>query len=476
MYEQIEKPKENKSRAIVNSVTQKKSNVKYGFGFVDNRPESIAQRKMQSQANMSSSLPLQKEENNTGLPDNLKSGVENFSGYSMDDVKVHYNSDKPAQLQAHAYAQGTDIHLGAGQEKHLPHEVWHVVQKKQGRVKPTVQMKGNVSANDDEGLEKEADVMGEKAIQLSSEKESQKENKTVFREYSTNLVQLRYDDAPLPTSKYIDLISLWIKALKAVEKGMDSQKSGVLGYRNMLTEEGLEKKSRLDPEVSITDLYRQGLTAIMNAGIDGWNGDIANGSQLTLRRSDGRSGGDSTERLIVSMKTGYMDAIEAAIRIAKSCNKIDALTYIKVSPPEDIYAGTGETIGLYLTGATPEDKGRVTAKSKIAIDGFAQLNKEKQPLTTTHLGGGISHAQMARGGASVSREYGTLAAQLTQIPMTEEHLATAKSELMKYPKSLKPEIFENRISDRTQMIMHFVHGEAEKQGMTVLGHFQTRDS
>ena len=37
---------------------------------------------------------IQKQENNTGLPDNLKSGIENLSGYSMDDVKVHYNSDK----------------------------------------------------------------------------------------------------------------------------------------------------------------------------------------------------------------------------------------------------------------------------------------------------------------------------------------------------------------------------------------------
>jgi hypothetical protein len=35
----------------------------------------------------------------------------------MDDVKVHYNSAKPAQLNAHAYAQGTDIHIASGQEK-----------------------------------------------------------------------------------------------------------------------------------------------------------------------------------------------------------------------------------------------------------------------------------------------------------------------------------------------------------------------
>ncbi len=107
--------------------------------------------------------PIQPKENKTGLPDNLKSGVENLSGHSLDDVKVHYNSSQPAALQAHAYAQGTDIHVAPGQEKHLPHEAWHVVQQKQGRVQPTKQLKGKTNINDDAGLEKEADVMGAKA-------------------------------------------------------------------------------------------------------------------------------------------------------------------------------------------------------------------------------------------------------------------------------------------------------------------------
>jgi hypothetical protein len=107
---------------------------------------------------------IQLKKNETGLPDNLKSGMESLSGLSLNDVKVHRNSDKPAQLQAHAYAQGTNIHLGPGQEKHLPHELAHVVQQKEGRVKPTVQMKGNTNVNDDPSLEKEADVMGAKAL------------------------------------------------------------------------------------------------------------------------------------------------------------------------------------------------------------------------------------------------------------------------------------------------------------------------
>ena len=105
-----------------------------------------------------------KKKNTTGLPDQLKEGLENLSGIAMDDVKVHYNSAQPAQLQAHAYAQGTDIHVEPGQEQHLPQEAWHVVQKKQGRVQPTKQMKGSTEINDDSKLEAEADRMGDEAL------------------------------------------------------------------------------------------------------------------------------------------------------------------------------------------------------------------------------------------------------------------------------------------------------------------------
>ena len=102
--------------------------------------------------------------NRTGLPDALKSGIEALSGVSMDQVRVHYNSAQPARLNALAYAQGTDIHLAPGQERHLPHEAWHVVQQAQGRVRPMLQMKDGVSVNDDEGLEHEADTMGARVL------------------------------------------------------------------------------------------------------------------------------------------------------------------------------------------------------------------------------------------------------------------------------------------------------------------------
>jgi hypothetical protein len=193
-----DKTEKKKNQSFSNGDSQLKRGGESTYQFVDNRPEAVAQRKLQEMGNnspqvsqlravqeMANNSPqvkrmaqlqaiannhsaqqhqtIQKKENNTGLPDALKSGMENLSGISLDDVKVHRNSDKPAQLQAHAYAQGTDIHLASGQEKHLPHEAWHVVQQKQGRVKPTMQMKGMVNVNDDAGLEKEADAMGAKA-------------------------------------------------------------------------------------------------------------------------------------------------------------------------------------------------------------------------------------------------------------------------------------------------------------------------
>ena len=161
---------------------------------LDDSPHIAAQRKLA--AAMNNGPPAQPRtgpetdsiprENNTGLPDQLKSGIESLSGISLDDVKVHYNSPQPAQLNAHAYAQGSDIHVAPGQERHLPHEAWHVVQQAQGRVKPTLQMKG-VSINDDGGLEREADVMGGKAAAWVVQAKGKKAKPTPVAQRSPSL-------------------------------------------------------------------------------------------------------------------------------------------------------------------------------------------------------------------------------------------------------------------------------------------------
>ncbi|MGK0455461.1 MAG: hypothetical protein ACJAYY_002959, partial [Paraglaciecola sp.] len=130
---------ENKSESVASAVSQMQTRDEPTFEFMDSRSEAVAQRKLQHIADGSLQVSqlksfqemadnsfqakevaqlqlradtfsgqqhptIQREENDTGLPDNLKTGMENLTGHSMDDVKVHRNSDKPAQLNAHAYA------------------------------------------------------------------------------------------------------------------------------------------------------------------------------------------------------------------------------------------------------------------------------------------------------------------------------------------------------------------------------------
>lgn len=99
------------------------------------------------------------EHSPTGLPATLHAGLESLSGMDLSDVRVHPGSPQPGALGALAYTRGDHIYLGPGQERHLPHEGWHVVQQRRGQVKPTMQLKG-ASINHDEALEQEADDMG----------------------------------------------------------------------------------------------------------------------------------------------------------------------------------------------------------------------------------------------------------------------------------------------------------------------------
>ncbi|CAJ1317756.1 eCIS core domain-containing protein [Paenibacillus nuruki] len=128
--------------------------------------------------------------NETGMSDSLKQGIESMSGLDMSDVRVHRNSSAPAQINALAYAQGTDIHLAPGQEQHLPHEAWHVVQQKQGRVQPTMQLMQGLPVNDNEGLEREATEMGNQAAKVKmSDRPS---HEYILNEQPFNLVVQRF--------------------------------------------------------------------------------------------------------------------------------------------------------------------------------------------------------------------------------------------------------------------------------------------
>jgi hypothetical protein len=198
------------------------------------------------------STPVQKKPNATGLPDRLKAGVESLSGLPMDDVRVHYNSHKPATVQAHAYAQGTDIHVAPGQEQHLPHEAWHVVQQKQGRVKPTLQAKG-VAINDDTALEREAKVMGDRAgatSHRSSAVDRSPERFTSFARFRSRLVQR--------TIQHVNVIK---------ERNAKDQKLQALNDKNSVEQYCTDK-----------DIHLNRRAAVLNA----WNKDTPLDQRITV--------------------------------------------------------------------------------------------------------------------------------------------------------------------------------------------------
>lgn len=105
-------------------------------------------------------LPRQKERsrpNLTGIPTQVKTEFEARSGQSLDHVRVHYNSDKPAKLGALAYAQGDHIYLGPNQQRHLRHELIHHEYQQLGLVRPTA-YRGGVAFNTQPAMERAADL------------------------------------------------------------------------------------------------------------------------------------------------------------------------------------------------------------------------------------------------------------------------------------------------------------------------------
>jgi hypothetical protein len=152
---------------------------------------------------------LREAPNLTGIPDDTKSRFEEMTGLSFDDVRVHYNSDKPVRLQALAYTQGNQVHIGPGQERHLEHELGHVVQQKEGRVTANSVING-IPLNNSPVLENESDhILSRAPVQK--------------KEASANNVVQRVDWEGMTTGAEREIMGMYIAASNAEKKmGRDS--------------------------------------------------------------------------------------------------------------------------------------------------------------------------------------------------------------------------------------------------------------
>ena len=107
------------------------------------------------------------------VPQGLKNKIEQESGVLLDDVIIHYNSLEPFKFHANAFTRGNEIFLAPGQEKYLSEELWHVVQQKQGLVKPTG-MENGEPVNNAPDLERLA-KSGQAPIGLNKKDEKEQE-------------------------------------------------------------------------------------------------------------------------------------------------------------------------------------------------------------------------------------------------------------------------------------------------------------
>ncbi len=104
---------------------------------------------------------------NPTFPLEIRAKMERAFDADFSNVKLHPNSPKADKLGVLAVTQGHDIHFSPGKlqlqsqrgQALLGHELTHVVQQRQGRVRITGQAKGHPT-NEDTALEREADTLG----------------------------------------------------------------------------------------------------------------------------------------------------------------------------------------------------------------------------------------------------------------------------------------------------------------------------
>jgi hypothetical protein len=147
------------------------------FNYMPNlgSPDFNPIQKKGADTNSTETTSNKSQSSKSGLPNDVNSkmpasqsigaGWENAFATSFKDVNIHTNDKSASELGALAYTQGNDVHFAPGQfnpnskkgQELIGHELTHVVQQKEGRVKsPNIgDMKPTIPKKSDRQLKKE---------------------------------------------------------------------------------------------------------------------------------------------------------------------------------------------------------------------------------------------------------------------------------------------------------------------------------
>ncbi|WP_375584849.1 DUF4157 domain-containing protein [Cyclobacterium xiamenense] len=146
--------------------------------------------------------PIQRKENKN-LPEDLQENMENSFGQDFTNVNIQKNSQEAVDLNARAFTKGDSVHFAPGEfnpnsekgKNLIGHEFAHVTQQRSGVVKPPSVMGKGLILNDNEELEREADIFGEMAVTGELVPKYQSSSFNMRNDFSTiqtksNIVQL----------------------------------------------------------------------------------------------------------------------------------------------------------------------------------------------------------------------------------------------------------------------------------------------
>lgn len=141
--------------------------------------------------------PMKKNE---CLPEDLQENMENSFGQDFTNANIQKNSQEAVDLNARAFTKGDSVHFAPGEfnpnsekgKNLIGDEFAHVTQQRSGVVKPTIVMGKGLILNDEEELEREADIFGEMAA-----------TGELVPKYQSSSLQMRNNFSPIQTKSNI---------------------------------------------------------------------------------------------------------------------------------------------------------------------------------------------------------------------------------------------------------------------------------